>query len=92
MVVALANLDVIEREGLRQRASELGQRLNRGLKSLASHPHVGDVRGLGLMAGVELVADKATKAEFSPAEKVGHRVHIERDQEAIAILSLRSGR
>ncbi len=74
--IALANLDVIEREGLRARTAALGERLNRGLQTLATHPHVGDVRGLGLMAGVELVADKATKAEFTPAEKIGPRVHV----------------
>jgi adenosylmethionine-8-amino-7-oxononanoate aminotransferase len=73
--VALANLDIIEREGLVQRAAVLGQRLLRGLQTLASHPHVGDVRGLGLMAAVELVADKSTKAEFPPQEQVGQRVH-----------------
>jgi adenosylmethionine-8-amino-7-oxononanoate aminotransferase len=74
--VALANLDILQREGLRERAAELGQRLLRGLKTLESHRHVGEVRGLGLTAGVELVADKGTKAEFPPAEKVGARVHV----------------
>ncbi|HVU89106.1 MAG TPA: aspartate aminotransferase family protein [Pirellulales bacterium] len=73
--VALANLDIIEREGLVERAAALGRRLLAGLETLKSHPHVGDVRGLGLMAGVELVADKATKAEFPAADKVGPRVH-----------------
>jgi adenosylmethionine-8-amino-7-oxononanoate aminotransferase len=73
--VALANLDIIEREGLVQRAGEMGRRLLSGLSALGSHPHVGDVRGLGLMCAVELVADKATKAEFNPAEKIGPRVH-----------------
>ncbi|HVC95800.1 MAG TPA: aspartate aminotransferase family protein [Pirellulales bacterium] len=73
--VALANLEIIEREGLVERACELGRRLLSGLRTLSSHPHVGDVRGLGLMCAVELVADKSTKAEFPPAEKVGARVH-----------------
>ena len=73
--VALANLDIIEREGLVARAGALGQRLLAGLKTLSSHPHVGDVRGLGLMCAVEFVADKATKAEFPAAEKIGARVH-----------------
>ena len=73
--VALANLDIIEREGLVERAGVLGRRLLAGLKTLESHPHVGDVRGLGLMAAVEFVADKSTKAEFPPAERVGPRVH-----------------
>jgi adenosylmethionine-8-amino-7-oxononanoate aminotransferase len=73
--VALVNLDIIEREGLVARAAELGEYLSAGLQTLASHPHVGEVRGLGLMAAVELVADKASKAEFPPEEMVGARVH-----------------
>jgi adenosylmethionine-8-amino-7-oxononanoate aminotransferase len=73
--VALANLDIIEREGLVARSAELGRQLLAGLKTLAGHPHVGEVRGQGSMAAVELVADKATKAEFPPAEKFGPRVH-----------------
>jgi adenosylmethionine-8-amino-7-oxononanoate aminotransferase len=73
--VALANLAIIEREGLVERAEALGRRLLAGLRTLESHPHVGDVRGLGLMAAVELVADKATKAEFPPDRQAGNRVH-----------------
>jgi adenosylmethionine-8-amino-7-oxononanoate aminotransferase len=74
--VALANLDIIEREGLVARAGVLGERLLAGLRTLESHRHVGNVRGLGLMAAVELVADKATKATFDPSEKIGPRVHL----------------
>ncbi|MEX0585850.1 MAG: aspartate aminotransferase family protein [Pirellulales bacterium] len=73
--VALANLDLIDRENLIPRARELGQQLLAGLATLSSHPHVGNVRGQGLMAAVELVADKNTKAEFPPEAKVGPRVH-----------------
>jgi adenosylmethionine-8-amino-7-oxononanoate aminotransferase len=73
--VALATLDIIEREGLVQRAGELGSYLLRSLQTLNTHPHVGDVRGLGLMCAVELVADKSTKAEFPASEQVGNRVH-----------------
>lgn len=78
--VALANLDIIEREGLIERARVLGRRLLAALAALASHPHVGEVRGLGLMAAVELVADKTTKAEFPSSEKVGHHVHVATQQ------------
>jgi putrescine aminotransferase len=73
--VALTNLDIIQREGLVERAAQLGKRLLTGLKTLASHPHVGDVRGLGLMTAVELVADKTTKAEFPSERQIGVRVH-----------------
>lgn len=73
--VALANLDIIEREGLVKRAGELGKYLNQRAATLASHKHVGEVRGQGLMAAVEFVADRETKAEFPPEQKVGVRVH-----------------
>ncbi len=74
--VALANLDLLEREDCPQLADEKGRYLLEKLSAaLADHPHVGDVRGMGLMCGVELVENKATKAEFSPAKKVGIRVH-----------------
>ncbi len=75
--VALATLDVLEREALPQRAGEMGQRLLKSLQSLASHPHVGDIRGQGLMCAVELVADKASKDEFPAEDQVGARVHAE---------------
>ncbi len=73
--VALANMDIIEREGLVARAGELGRYLLKQLRTLESHKHVGEVRGQGLMTAVELVADKSTKAEFPPAEQIGAKVH-----------------
>ncbi|MBI5622301.1 MAG: acetyl ornithine aminotransferase family protein [Elusimicrobia bacterium] len=58
---ALATLDVIEAEGL-SNARKMGDRLFKGLASLkAEHPCIGDVRGLGLMIGVEFVKDRKTK-------------------------------
>ncbi len=69
--VALRNLDIFEREGLVERAGTMGARLLAGLQTLRDLPMVGDVRGLGLMCGVELVQDKGTK---SPALGVGARV------------------
>lgn len=73
--VALANLDILQNENLLDRARELGQALQTKLQTLQSHPHVGEVRGLGYMAAVEIVADKATKAEFPPEFQAGNRVH-----------------
>ncbi|MGI8552152.1 MAG: aspartate aminotransferase family protein [Dehalococcoidia bacterium] len=72
--VGLANLDIIEREGLVQRSERMGQRLLEGLRTLESLPHVGDVRGLGLLARVELVQDKPTRKAFPASAKVGDRV------------------
>jgi adenosylmethionine-8-amino-7-oxononanoate aminotransferase len=60
--VALENIRILRDEHLVERAAEQGQRLLDRLHSaLDSHPHVGEVRGLGLLAGIELVADKQTK-------------------------------
>ncbi len=56
--VALKNLEIIEREGLVERAAERGKQLMEGLKALERLEGVGDVRGLGLMAAVELAADR----------------------------------
>ncbi len=76
--VALANLDILEREGLVAEAKRKGRKLLDGLRTaLAAHPHVGDVRGLGMMCAVEIVKDKATKEEFPASDKVGFRVHEE---------------
>jgi len=74
--VALRNLELIEEEGLVGRAAELGRRLLPRLEQLRSHELVGDVRGLGLMAGVELVRDRLTRAPFEPAQGVGRRVQL----------------
>jgi adenosylmethionine-8-amino-7-oxononanoate aminotransferase len=69
--VALANLDILERERLVERAAAMGTRLLEGLGTLRDLPVVGDVRGLGLMAGVEFVEDRKTK---EPAIGIGARV------------------
>jgi adenosylmethionine-8-amino-7-oxononanoate aminotransferase len=74
--VALANLEIVEREDFVSQAREKGAYLLRSLRqALADHPHVGEVRGLGLMCAIEYVKDKGTREEFKPEEKVGARVH-----------------
>jgi putrescine aminotransferase len=59
--VALANLDIIENEQLLGNARDVGDYLLDRFAELLELPSVGDVRGRGLMLGVELVTDKATK-------------------------------
>ncbi|HZF09626.1 MAG TPA: aminotransferase class III-fold pyridoxal phosphate-dependent enzyme [Thermoanaerobaculia bacterium] len=60
--IGLAVLDVVRDERLQQNALRLGERLQNGLRELAlHHPLIGDVRGLGLFLGAELVRDRATR-------------------------------
>ncbi|AIQ55282.1 aspartate aminotransferase family protein [Paenibacillus sp. FSL R7-0331] len=59
--LALRNLEVLEQEQLVERAAVLGQRLHSGLSGLLGHKLVGDIRSFGLIAGIELVADKVSK-------------------------------
>lgn len=66
--LALTNLNLIEEEGLIQRAEQLGMEMSSKLSALADHPHVGDVRCFGFLAGVELVEDRETKEPASPGK------------------------
>jgi adenosylmethionine-8-amino-7-oxononanoate aminotransferase len=65
--VCLAVLDILERELLVERARSLGVILQERLERLHSHPHVGDVRGRGLLWGIELVEDVASRRPFPRA-------------------------
>ncbi|HEX3860067.1 MAG TPA: aspartate aminotransferase family protein, partial [Stellaceae bacterium] len=69
--VGLRNVEIIEREDLPGRAATAGKRLLGQLEELRDLPVVGEVRGLGMMFGIELVTDKASKA---PALGVGVKV------------------
>ncbi|MDZ7707517.1 MAG: aspartate aminotransferase family protein [Trueperaceae bacterium] len=67
-------VDVLEREGLIQRAGAMGALLKRRLEEeLGDHPHVGVIRGRGLLLGVEFVADRATRAPFAAEADVRGR-------------------
>ncbi len=72
--VALANIDLIEREGLVENAARMGERLARGLREIGEMPLVGDARSFGLLGRVEVVADKATKQSFELSQGVGNRI------------------
>lgn len=66
---ALATLDLVERQYMAN-AAAMGQRLLEGMRRLAAHhPSIGDVRGLGLMIGIEFVADRRTR---EPAPQLVH--------------------
>ena len=72
--VGLANIAIIEREELWLNAAERGAQLLAGLKQLEAHPNVGNVRGKGLMALVEIVEDKSSKKNFDASSGVGGKL------------------
>ncbi len=62
--VALEVIKIYEEMDIVERAQRIGGRMNAGLQAFADHPLVGDVRGVGILAGMELMKDKATRTPF----------------------------
>ncbi len=86
--VALATLDVFEDEGTLSHLPEKATRLWQWLQKLRQRPHVGDVRQLGLMAGVELVADKSTGEAYPWAQRWGHQVCLQARESKVLVRPL----
>jgi len=71
----VANLKLIDDLNLITNAGEVGAYLNDTMTAaLADHPHVGDVRGEGMICAVEFVKDKADRVFFDPADKIGAQI------------------
>jgi 2,2-dialkylglycine decarboxylase (pyruvate) len=86
----LAVLDVVEEEGLVDLAAERGRYLMHRLAELqAAHEQIGDVRGRGLLVGVELVTDRASK---EPADALGSAVTDECLARGLSMNIVRSGK
>jgi putrescine---pyruvate transaminase len=81
--VALRNLQILEDEHLVARAAEQGAYLLMRLQDLRSHDIVGDVRGLGLVAAIELVRDRATKELFETSAGAARRVWLAALEEGV---------
>lgn len=72
---ANACLDILEREQLGDNAERVGNHLREGLVSeLGANDFVGEIRGVGMLAAIEFVADRETKRRFEPSLKVGARL------------------
>jgi 4-aminobutyrate--pyruvate transaminase len=69
--VALETLRIYDEMDMLGHVGQVGPYMQRLLGRLADHKLVGEVRGVGLLCGIELVADKARRAPFDPARKVG---------------------
>ncbi len=73
--VGCAMVDVVTGDDFPGQAAVKGKHMLNGLtEQLADHPHVGDVRGLGMMCAIEIVKDKHTKEEFAAGDKIGPQV------------------
>jgi 4-aminobutyrate--pyruvate transaminase len=69
--VALKTIEIYLRDRIVEKAAERGGQFQARLAALNAHPLVGEARGLGLIGGVELVADKSSKRSFAPEHAVG---------------------
>ena len=86
--VGLAVLEYIEEHDLVARAGTMGDRLIAALEeAILDIPYVGDVRGKGLFAGVELVSDKETKEPFPVEWNIGHRVEAHALKNGLLVLA-----
>ncbi len=72
--VALENLRLLQKKNWPRALVPLRRDLTLFLKEIGNHPRVGHVRQMGLMAGIELVADRKTGRRFPPGDRVGYRV------------------
>ena len=72
--VGVAVLDYVEKHNLVRRSAELGEYLHKELRGLYDHPTVGDVRGMGVFAGIEFVKDKGSKEPFAAEVGFSRRV------------------
>jgi 4-aminobutyrate--pyruvate transaminase len=86
--VALKALDIYARERIAEQAARKAPQFQGRLAALGEHPLVGEARGIGLVGGVELVADKKTKRSFEPKAGVGARAVRYAEEEGLIVRSL----
>src|SRR5437868_1088909 len=86
--VGLRNLQILEDERLVERVAESGAYLQEKLQELREHEIVGDVRGLGLLGGVELVSDRTTKQAFEVPLGAARRVWLDALENGVIVRPL----
>jgi 4-aminobutyrate--pyruvate transaminase len=86
--VALEAIRIYEERDIVVHAREVGARLQKRLRQLEQHPLVGEVRGVGLIAGVEVVRDKETREAFDPKLKVGAEVSRRAQEHGLVVRAL----
>ena len=86
--VALETLNIYQERNVLGHVRRVAPRLQDGLRRFASHPLVGEVRGVGLIGALELVKDKKTKAPFDPKAGVGAYLHDRARDEGLLIRNM----
>lgn len=86
--VALKALEIYERDDIVGHVQRVAPKLQAHIQRLADHPLVGDARGVGLMGGLEIVADKATKRPFAPNLTMALRVVKACEDEGLILRSI----
>jgi 4-aminobutyrate---pyruvate transaminase len=86
--VAIKAIEIYSRGRIFQRAAQLTPQYQARLAALNAHPLVGEARGLGLIGGVELVANKKTRQAFTPGHGVGPRAVRFAEDEGLIVRSV----
>ncbi len=88
----VATLDVLEQGDLVARAAQMGETLGLGLRAaFDAHPNVGDVRGVGLMWAIELVADRDSREPFPPGKKVAPKIAAAAFERGLIVYAMQGG-
>ena len=86
--VAVKTLEIYARERIFEKAAERAPKFQARLQALGQHPLVGEARGVGLIGGVELVADKTSKRSFLPSQGIGPGAVRFAEQEGLIVRSV----
>jgi 4-aminobutyrate---pyruvate transaminase len=86
--IGLKALEIYERDDIAGRVRSIAPKFQARLKAFADHPLVGEARGLGLVGGLELVADKNSRRPFDPKQVVGTRVAALIQEEGVIVRAL----
>lgn len=86
--VALKNLEIMEERQIFEHVREVMPRFQERLSAMGDHPLVGEARGIGLIGGCELVADKGSKRSFDPKQGVGPHCAARAQEHGLILRSL----
>lgn len=89
--VALKVIEIIERDGLIDNVRRMGDRLGKGLRALAARPYVGEVRGIGLMWAIELVADKESRRMLNKTGAAGNEFALAAERAGLIVRNVAKG-